>query len=103
MLAEKPFFESPEVPAVIARFALPGTAPVPMPVPRADVASRPWRRTAAQVARATASEAEAATRRVARAVDEAHWRGGARGGGGGGGVGGARRRGGDERGAGVGA
>ena len=57
---------------MIARFALPGTAPVPMPLPRADVASRPWRRTAAQVACATALEAEEAARRVAWAVDEAH-------------------------------
>ena len=71
-LAEKPFFESTEVPAVIARFALPGTVPVPMPLPRADVASRPWRRTAAQVTHATALEAGEAARRRARAVDEAH-------------------------------
>ena len=69
-LLEKPFHRSPEVPAIIARFALPGTAPVPEPTPR-EVSGRPRRLLAHERAKAAAGQAEAADRRASRAEEEA--------------------------------
>lgn len=69
-LLEKPFYRSPEVPAIIARFALPGTTPVPVPTPR-EVSGKPRRLLAHERARSAAGQAEAADRRASRAEEEA--------------------------------
>ena len=58
------------MPAIIARFALPGTDPVPKPNPR-EVSGRPIRLLAHERARAAASEAEATARRAERALGAA--------------------------------
>jgi len=69
-LLEKPFHKSPEVPAIIARFALPGTTPVPVPTPR-EVSGKPRRLLAHERARSAAGQAEAADRRASRAEEKA--------------------------------
>jgi len=67
-LLEKPFYNSPEVPAIIARFALPSTDPVDEPT-RREVSGRPTRLLAHQRGRSAGSEAAAADRRAVRMYD----------------------------------